>query len=252
MQLHSNTRKTRTTGKKDHSLRFGSLPLRAGLVHRKRRNADSNVCGRKQRRLRSALSANHHDFLWWLSDVQNGNREALAILFRRHARAIRGLAFRVLRDATEADDLLQDIFLAVPKESASFDGSKGSARFWLMQVAYRRAISRRRYLNCRHFYSRINLEDAAIEISIGAAALTEFEESIDAKFGNGALDKILGELSENQRLTLRLFFVEGYTLDEIAIRLGQTRGNVKNHYFRSLEKLRKALFGGKLPGERAV
>lgn len=187
-----------------------------------------------------------------ISEVQKGSREALAILFRRHARAIRSLAFRVLRDATEADDLLQDIFLAVPKESASYDRSKGAARFWLMQVAYRRAISRRRYLNCRHFYSRLNLEDAAIQIGLDGSGVTEFEESIDANFGTGMLAKILSELSENQRQTLRLFFVEGYTLDEIAIRLGQTRGNVKNHYFRSLEKLRKALFGSKLPGERAV
>jgi RNA polymerase sigma-70 factor (ECF subfamily) len=187
-----------------------------------------------------------------IADIREGNREALAILFRRHARAIRTLALRVLRDASEADDLLQDVFLSIQKESSSFDSSKGSARVWIMQVCYRRAISRRRYLNCRQFYSRIDLEDAAAQVGVEPKNLTFLEDSIDGRFGNGVLEKILGELSENQRLTLRLFFVEGFTFEEIAGKLGQTRGNVKNHYFRGLERLRKALFGGKLPGERAV
>ena len=56
----------------------------------------------------------------------------------------------------------------------------------------------------------------------------------------------------DQRQTLRLFFIEGYTLDEIAAKLGQSRGNVKHHYFRGLDRLRKQIFGGKLPGKRAV
>jgi RNA polymerase sigma-70 factor (ECF subfamily) len=53
--------------------------------------------------------------------------------------------------------------------------------------------------------------------------------------------KLFEALSENQRQTLILFFFEGFTLDEIALKLGQTRGNIKNHYFRGLEKLRKLL-----------
>ena len=66
------------------------------------------------------------------------------------------------------------------------------------------------------------------------------------------MQKVFEELSENQRQTLRLFFVEGYTLGEIAVKLNQTRGNVKNHYFRGLEKLRKEIFDNKLRGDSAV
>lgn len=53
--------------------------------------------------------------------------------------------------------------------------------------------------------------------------------------------KLFESLSENQRQTLTLFFFEGYSFDEIAMKLGQTRGNIKNHYFRGLEKPRKLL-----------
>jgi RNA polymerase sigma-70 factor (ECF subfamily) len=63
---------------------------------------------------------------------------------------------------------------------------------------------------------------------------------------------VFDALSENQRQTLRLFFIEGHTFDEIAAKLGLTRGNVKHHYFRGLDKLRKELFGSKLRDGRAV
>src|SRR5580704_7090785 len=95
-----------------------------------------------------------------LAGVCEGSREALAILFRRHARIVRGVAYRVLRDPSEADDLLQDIFLLVHRLCKTFDGSKGPARSWILQMTYRRAISRRRYLTSRYFYTRLDFEDA--------------------------------------------------------------------------------------------
>ena len=185
-------------------------------------------------------------------EIRNQSREALAVLFRRYARRIRGLAYRVLRNPTEADDLLQDIFLSIQQEAESFDSAKGSAQSWIMQMVYRRAISRRRYLNSRHFYRHVDLDEAANQITGPDANALLLEESVDGRFGSGSLNKILGELSENQRQTICLFFVEGYSFDEIAAKLGQSRGNVKHHYFRGLEKLRKELFASRLSGERSI
>jgi RNA polymerase sigma-70 factor (ECF subfamily) len=62
----------------------------------------------------------------------------------------------------------------------------------------------------------------------------------------------LCELTEGQRQTLHLFFFEGYNFEEIAAKLGQTVGNARNHYYRGLEKLRKQISAGKLPGKEAV
>jgi RNA polymerase sigma-70 factor, ECF subfamily len=181
-----------------------------------------------------------------------GRDEALAVLFRRYARVVRGVAYRVLRDGSEADDLLQDIFLLVHRLCGTFDSSKGSARFWILQMTYRRAISRRRYLTSRHFYTRVGLDEVETELADSRNPVAEIEDSIDAHLGNGTLQRVFEELSENQRETLQLFFVEGYTFDEIAEKLGQTRGNIKNHYFRGLERLRKYIFTSKLAGSGAV
>ena len=66
------------------------------------------------------------------------------------------------------------------------------------------------------------------------------------------LQKAFATLSEDQQRTVRLHFIEGYTLEEIAKMLGQTKGNVRHHSFRGLERLRRQIFGGKLQGTRAV
>lgn len=183
--------------------------------------------------------------------VCEGGREALAVLFRRYARTVRGIAYRVLRDPSEADDLLQDIFLLIHRLCTTFDSSKGSARHWILQMTYRRAISRRRYLTSRHFYSNQELDEVAAGLA-GPDAAVHFEDTLDGRFGKGDIEQIFQELSEDQRQALLLRFVEGYTLHEIAEKLGQSRANIKNHYFRGLEKLRKHIFDGKLTGKRAL
>jgi len=187
-----------------------------------------------------------------MAQICEGGREALAVLFRRYARLVRGVAYRVLHDASEAEDLLQDVFLLIHRLCETFDRSKGPAKFWILQMTYRRAISRRRYLTSRHFYTRLDLDDTESEPVDTRTGAGQLEDSIDAGLGNGGLQGVFESLSENQRQTLRLFFIEGYTFDEIAAKLGQSRGNVKHHYFRGLDRLRKELFGGKLPGERSV
>ena len=177
-----------------------------------------------------------------------GSREALAILFRRYARLVRGVSFRVLRDASEANDLVQDIFLLVHRDCHTFDSSKGPARSWILQIAYHRAVSRRRYLTFRHFYTRLDLDDGASQLADPRASRGRFEDSVAGRLGNGGLQRAFEALSENQRQTLRLYFFEGYTFDEIATKLGQPKGNVRHHYFRGLEKLRKHIFDRKLQG----
>jgi len=185
-----------------------------------------------------------------IAEVCLGGREALAILYRRHASLIRRVALRVLKDASEADDLLQDVFLLIHRHCRTFDGSKASAHFWILQMTYRRAISRRRYLNSRHFYAQVELDEEAGQLAEPQSG--PFDNSAEQLLAELDLQKMFGTLSEDQQKTLRLHFIEGYTLDEIAKMLGQTKGNVRHHSFRGLERLRKQIFAGKLSSARAV
>jgi RNA polymerase sigma-70 factor (ECF subfamily) len=178
--------------------------------------------------------------------ICKGDKEALADLFHRYARAVRAVTYRVLRDTSEADDMLQDVFLLVHRGCQSFDSSKGSARSWILQMAYRRAISRRRYLAFRHFYTRLDLDDGASQLADPRTSGGRFEDSADGRLGNGGLQKAFEALSEDQRQTLRLHFFEGHTFDEIAAALRQPKGNIRHHYFRGLDKLRKHIFDRRL------
>ncbi len=185
-----------------------------------------------------------------MSLICQGDQEALASLFRRHARVVRRVALRILKDASEAEDLLQDIFVLIDRLCGTFDNSKASAQFWILQMTYRRAISRRRYLNSRHFYTQVELDEQSFELAESRPG--RFDDPSDQVLAELDLQKMFGTLSEDQQKTLRLHFIEGYTLDEIAKMLGQTKGNVRHHSFRGLERLRKLIFAGKLPGARAV
>ena len=182
--------------------------------------------------------------------ICKGDTGAFAGLFRRYARIVRGVALRILKDSSEAEDLLQDIFILIHRLCRTFDSSKASAQFWILQMTYRRAISRRRYLNSRHFYTQVELDDQSFQVAKpGSGHCDDPRDQILAELD---LQKLLGTLSEDQQRTLRLHFIEGYTLDEIANMLGQTPGNIRHHSFRGLERLRKQIFDSKLPGARAV
>src|SRR5580700_10210867 len=100
-----------------------------------------------------------------MGQVRDGDKEALGVLFRRHARSVRNVAYRILRNEAEADDLVQEVFLFIFRKAALFDAAGGAARSWIFQVAYHRAFDRRRHLTFRNFYSIKELDDTAFRLA---------------------------------------------------------------------------------------
>jgi RNA polymerase sigma-70 factor, ECF subfamily len=172
--------------------------------------------------------------------VQTGDREALALLFRRYALPVRNVGQRILRDKAEADDLVQEVFLYIHRKSALFDSSKGSAGSWIIQVAYTQALSRRRRLKSQGFYLS-GITDKPAECDHRGDNGAHYDQTVEGLFGRNGWRRILDSLTEDQRETLRLHFFEGYVFEEIAEKLGQSYGNVRNHHYRGLEKVRKHL-----------
>ena len=174
-----------------------------------------------------------------LSQIGIGDGDALATLFERYARLTRSVAVRILKDTAEAEDLVQDLFVFIQRKCGIFDSSKSTARSWIVQMAYHRSIDRRRYLKSRQFYAQPIQSSSA---QVVGKPTTESDYSAEAVFGRNGLEKIVNALSVDQRETLRLHFFEGYTLLEISRKLGQPLGNVRHHYYRALDKLRKEMF----------
>jgi len=166
--------------------------------------------------------------------LRDGEQDAIGCLFRRHARTIHTVGKRILNDPGEAEDLVQEVFLYVFRKRDLYDSSKGSARSWLIQIAYTQAFLRRRKLKSLGLYAAVPGGDCNSHPS----ELT-YDRSVEALFGRNRWKAILDDLTGDQEQVLKLHFFEGYTFAEIADRLGQTYSNIRNHHYRGLEKLRK-------------
>src|ERR1700760_2624493 len=86
----------------------------------------------------------------WLSDeslaahLQNGNSDALTLLFERHSPLVFGIARRILRNDAEAEDAVQQIFLDVFRSIHQFNSEKGKFRTWFLMFGYQRILNSRR------------------------------------------------------------------------------------------------------------
>jgi RNA polymerase sigma-70 factor, ECF subfamily len=181
-----------------------------------------------------------------IEQLREGSHGALALLFRRYARMIRSVADRIVRDSAEAEDLVQEVFLFIFRKVELFDPAKGSARSWIVQVTYHRAIDRRRHLTSRHFYRSAELDETFHAIDEPWMETAFFERSIEGSLGTEMLSKIREALSIDQGRTIQLYFFDGYSFEEIAELTGQTVGNARNHYYRGLEKIRSLVFASEL------
>jgi RNA polymerase sigma-70 factor (ECF subfamily) len=182
-----------------------------------------------------------------VASIATNDREALAHLFRRYVRLVYGTARKILRDAAEAEDLAQDVFLHIARKSYLYESSKGSARSWIVQITYFQALSRKGYLAARHYYGAVNVEESEAE-ELPAPLITDYDHSGEAVFGRRRWQRVQEILTEDQWETIRLHFFEGCTFTEIAKRRNQPQGNVRNHFYRGLARLRKYVFRSDLQG----
>ena len=182
-----------------------------------------------------------------LSQIATGDREALAVLFRRHIRLVHGIGRRILRDNAEAEDIAQDVFLHIARKCHLYDSSKGSARSWIVQVAYFQALNRKGYLTERQYYAALDWEGSDAQ-ELATPIIAEYDHSGEAVFGRRRWQKIREVLTEDQWETIRLHFFEGCTFAEIGERRNQPVGNVRNHFYRGLARLRKYIFRSELQG----
>jgi RNA polymerase sigma-70 factor (ECF subfamily) len=173
-----------------------------------------------------------------MARLQSNDSGALEILFGRYARLVLAIARGIVRDSGEAEDVVQEAFFYLYKKSMLFDGSKGSAKNWITQIALHRALDRKSHLARRGFYAGTDIG------TLGDTLLgeTDLDREIGAKLNRAQLERAFEQLPEMQRLTLELFYFEGLDLREISEKLNQPLGNSRHHFYRGLERLRKSAF----------
>ena len=164
---------------------------------------------------------------------------ALTFLFDRYSRLVLSIAARILRDHGEAEDVVQDTFIYVYLKASLFDPTKGTVKGWIARIALHRALDRKSYLGRRSFYSNGTEAKSLCDTLMSDANL---EQEFGAKLNRVQLEKAFEELPIMQRRTLELFYFEGLELREITEELAESFGNVRHHFYRGLERLRKSAF----------
>jgi len=176
-----------------------------------------------------------------MAHLKAGHSDALAVLFDRYHRLVLSIAYKILRDLSEAEDAMQSVFLEIYRVAAQFNPAKGTTKVWLLQYAYHRSLNRRQYLRIRNFYDASEREPAEgsdEQLSPrGPLPLAPAETRELLRQG-------LRQISALQRRTLELAYFEGLSLREIAEKTGESLGNVRHHYYRGLSRLRSVLLDG--------
>jgi RNA polymerase sigma-70 factor (ECF subfamily) len=164
-----------------------------------------------------------------------GESEALAEVFDLHSSGVLGLLFRILGRRSEAEEILQEVFLQVWMQADRYDPERASPRGWILMLARSRALDRIR----RRDSSRRREEEAANDEPLAVSPVgTERLEAVERR---SRVASALGLLSPEQRHCIELAFFEGLTHTQIAERLQAPLGTVKSRILLGMNKLRQAL-----------
>jgi RNA polymerase sigma-70 factor (ECF subfamily) len=156
----------------------------------------------------------------------SGDHEALGEFYDLYAGLVNGLALRILRDASDAEDVVQEVFVQAWRQASRFDASRGTPEAWLCTMARTRALDKLR--------RKVSRREDPEEVAPAPTATPKSAEAI-------AVRMALDELSADQRRALELAYYDGLTQTEIAARLGEALGTVKTRMRTAMIQLREVL-----------
>jgi RNA polymerase sigma-70 factor, ECF subfamily len=157
-----------------------------------------------------------------------GDPDALAALYAAHARPLMALAYRLLGNVADAEDVLHDVFLGLPEALRHYE-ERGSLGSWLKRITARVALNRLR--------ARSRTREVPLDPSPTTAVVARAESPIDAI----ALQHAIGALPDSLRLVFVLKEIEGYSHAEVAELLDITRGASEVRLHRAIAALRRRL-----------
>jgi RNA polymerase sigma-70 factor, ECF subfamily len=179
-----------------------------------------------------------------VTSVARYSEVALAEVYRRHGGAVYGLARRVLNNATEAEDVTQEVFLRLWNQPDRFDATRGSLRSFLLAQSHARAVDAIRSLNSRR------LREARDARRTATADYDMQHEVWDLALAD-QVASALGELPGEERRAIELAYFKGHTYIEVAELLNQPEGTVKSRIRNGMRRMRAILTEAGIQGADA-
>jgi len=164
-----------------------------------------------------------------------GDEAAFARLYDATAARAYGLAVRVVRDPSQAEEVTQEAFLEIWRTASRFDPAKGSAVSWILTLVHRKAVDRVRSAEAStRRDTTYHQSNVAVEHDSTAEAA---QASMEARRVRQALDSLTGV----QREALELAYFKGYTHTEVATMLDLPVGTAKTRIRDGLIRLRDTM-----------
>lgn len=173
-----------------------------------------------------------------LKAIASGAVWAMESLYQRYSRSLYSLVYRMVANQQVAEELLQDVFLAVWRSAASYSPQISTVRNWLFSITHHRTIDYLRRLRCQSTIQEVLLEEIELHESITSPdTWDEAWRSVKSSHVQAALMKIPPE----QRLVIELAYFQGYTHTEIAEGMQIPLGTVKGRMRLGLTHLKRVL-----------
>lgn len=166
-----------------------------------------------------------------IARMTQGDRAALAVLYSRHAPTLVAVAQCIVRDRSDAEDVVHDVFLEVWRNCADYSQSRASVRTWLVMRARSRALDRLRANHRRQAVGMSAQGEASVRKHTTAVMLDDKHRLLSA----------LVQVPAPQQGVLVLAYFEGLSTAEISSRLGIPAGTVKSRTHAALKTLRHVL-----------
>jgi len=186
-----------------------------------------------------SASQNPFDYEAALAACAHGDRQALHRLYQQEGSRLLGVVQRIVRDAALAEDIVHDAFIKIWTRAASFDQSRGSARGWIFSIARHLALN-----TVRNQARAVPMIDDEMNDHQAQATLDGWQETQDAfdwRVNPGRIDSCLEQLEPVRRNCVLHAYVDGYSHQEIASKIGAPLGTVKAWIKRSLASLRECI-----------
>jgi RNA polymerase sigma factor (sigma-70 family) len=170
--------------------------------------------------------------------VGAGDERAFRELFARYAPVAHALAFRLVRQAQVAEEIVQEAFLAVWRTPERFDPARGSVRSWLMGTVHHRAVDAVR----REQAQRRRADQAAALVPrVAEDPIDDVLSAIDLPRERRLVQKALAGLPDEQRDVIQRMYFDGMSQSQIAERTGLPLGTVKSRTLLAMRRLRAHL-----------
>ena len=159
--------------------------------------------------------------------------EAAAELYDRYAAQVYALARRIVRNDTDAEDVVQEVFSQAWRTAARYDRARGSVVGWLLMITRTRAIDKIRAREARPDTTHVIAPDTLAAVAV--------PDALEAAEQAAVVREALLSLPASQRTALELAYYEGLTQAEIAARLSEPLGTIKTRIRTALLSLRARL-----------